>query len=92
MSNVKISMPERRASNESANNCHPFVQYPQSAKRCRAVKLYIHRARSAKMAKSLAAIAVALKYSQEHLEYQLQSAYWVNDSCAQLADWLQLAY
>jgi hypothetical protein len=25
MNNVKIYMPERRASSESANNCYPFV-------------------------------------------------------------------
>jgi hypothetical protein len=37
MNNVKIYMPERRASSESANNFHPFVEHPRSAKRHRTV-------------------------------------------------------
>ena len=48
----RVYTPERRASSESANNCHPFVRYPQSAKRHRAVKPYTHRVRSGTMASS----------------------------------------
>jgi len=46
MNNVKIYMLERRASSESAKNRHPFVSYPQSARRHQIAEPYTHRARN----------------------------------------------